>query len=302
LYISKRVGVLELAFYRWQLLAAVALAVTLSTVLYLELLDRHLALPLSVVSALGTAISFFVAFFTAQAYDRWWEARKVWGSLVNDSRSFARMVNTYFPDSEGSSEVAALQDRLVRRHIAFLYALRDFLREQDTGEHTRYLAAKDGARIQGQNHTPNALLELQNADIDAAERAGWIEVIRMAQLNDMLNRFSTSMGMCERIKRTVFPAVYATMILVSIWIFVLIFPMTVAEQIGYWAMPFAFVLGAVFSLVYSAGRALLDPFEGLPSDTPMSAITRTIEINLLEQIGESEIPPPIEPIDGRYLL
>lgn len=154
MYISKRVGVLELAFYRWQLLTAVALTVTLSTVLYLELLDRYLALPLSVVSALGTAISFFIAFFTAQAYERWWEARKVWGSLVNDSRSFARMVNTYFPDSEGSSEVAVLQDRLVRRHIAFLYALRDFLREQNTGEHTRYLAAKDGDRIQDRTIFP----------------------------------------------------------------------------------------------------------------------------------------------------
>ena len=75
-----------------------------------------------------------------------------------------------------------------------------------------------------------------------------------------------------------------------------------ADDIGYRAIPYSFVLGAIFLLVYLTGLALLDPFEGLPSDTPMASIIRTIEINLLEQIGETDVPPPVEPVDGKYLL
>jgi putative membrane protein len=124
----------------------------------------------------------------------------------------------------------------------------------------------------------------------------------MAQLNDMLNRFSSAMGAAERIKLTVFPPYYASMIRLSIWTYVVVFALALSEQIGYWAMPYVFVTGAVFHLVYDAGQLLLDPFEGRPNDVPMSSIVRTIEINLLEQIGEKVLPPALEPVDGRYLM
>jgi putative membrane protein len=83
---------------------------------------------------------------------------------------------------------------------------------------------------------------------------------------------------------------------------VVVFPLALSEQIGYWAILFASLLSMIFSLVFTAGRSLLDPFEGLPSDTPMSSIVRTIEINLLEQLGARDIPAPVQPLDGRYLM
>ena len=99
-----------------------------------------------------------------------------------------------------------------------------------------------------------------------------------------------------------FPAYYASMIRVSIWIYILAFLPTLSEEIGFMAIPVSAVLVLFFYLIFSIGRVMLDPFEGKPHDTPMSSIVRTIEINLLEQIGDDNIPAPLEPIKGRYLM
>jgi len=291
MYINKPRAAWSLVAASGKTLLLLSVTVCASTYFSLEVLEFHMGAALVVVGALSTAVSFFVAFFTAQAYDRWWEARKIWGSLVNDSRSFARMV-----------ELTALQDRLVRRHIAYLYAVKEYLRRENTREYLAHLSEEDGARVAELTHPGNGLLELQGAEIDAAERNGAIDVIRMAQLNDMLTQFSTSMGMAERIKSTVFPIYYESLMRVAIWTLAVVFPIVLSDSIGYEAIPYSLLLGAIFLLVFMAGQSLLNPFEGLPSDTPMSSIIRTIEINLLEQIGETDIPSPVEPIDGRYLL
>ena len=302
MYVSNRVGLTEFLTRYWKAALTIIITICAVTVIYLEVLHQYLHASMLMVTGLSTAISFFIAFFTAQAYDRWWEARKVWGEFVNDSRSFGRMVTTLFRDSIDGAEVSQIQERLIRRHVAYLYAVKQHLRGEPQRECLAYLSDEEADRISGSTHPGNTLLELQGRDIDASERAGFIEVIRMAQLNDMLFRFSTSMGMAERIKLTVFPPYYASLIQISTWALVLVFPIALSDQIGYAAIPFAFVPATMLYLVFLAGRGLLNPFEGLPSDTPMSSIVRTIEINLLEQIGAANIPPPLEPVDGKYLM
>ncbi len=302
MYIKKHISIAHLVAMSWKPVTGLVFAVAVVTIVYLDLLRPHVSVSMSVISGISTAISFFIAFFTAQAYDRWWEARKIWGSFVNDSRSFGRMVTTMFGKTGGASEIPSIQERLVRRHIAYLYAVKARLRNQGAEVYSGYLNEEDAGLIEGSSNVGNALLRLQGEEIDAAERAGHIDVIRMAQFNDMLSRFSTSQGMAERIKGTVFPAHYASMIRISIWFFVLVFPAALSEEIGHWAIFFSSLLGTIFLLVYRAGQALLDPFEGTPNDTPMSSIVRTIEINLLEQIGEKNLPDPVEPVDGRYLM
>jgi len=302
MYVKKHISIGHLIAMSWKSVTTLVFVVAVVTIVYLDLLRPHVSVSMSVISGISTAISFFIAFFTAQAYDRWWEARKIWGAFVNDSRSFGRMVTTLFGKAGDGSEVIAIQDRLIRRHIAYLYAVKARLRNEDAEEYSGYLNAEDADRVEGSSNAGNALLRLQGEEIDAAERASHIDVIRMAQLNDMLSRFSTSQGMAERIKGTVFPAHYASMIRISIWFFVLVFPAALGEEIGHWAIFFSSLLGTIFLLVYRAGQALLDPFEGTPNDTPMSSIVRTIEINLLEQIGEKNLPAPVEPVEGRYLM
>lgn len=303
MYVNKRIGILELVSLNWKSLVLIAVLVSVSTVVYLVFLRSHIKVSVIAVSGFSTAISFFIAFCTAQAYARWWEARKIWGSIVNDSRSFSRMVLTFFGTSRpAGSEVPAVQTRLIRRHIAHLYAVKERLRGETTKDYAPYLSKEDMRRVTDSSNVGNAILRLQGEEVDAAERAGLIDTIRMAQLNDMLSRFSSSMGMVERIKLTVFPAYYASMIRVSIWFAVLVFPMALSEEVGYWAIIFSSVLGWIFYVVFQAGQALLDPFEGQPDDTPIASIVRTIEINLLEQLGEKNLPPPVEPVAGRYLM
>ncbi len=300
MYVKKRIGIFELLSERWKVVILILICVTATSVAYTAFLRERIAVSVAVLGSLSAAISFFIVFFTAQAYDRWWEARKIWGSYVNDSRSFGRMAMTLFGPAEG--DVPKIQQRLVRRHIAHLYAVKERLRGEETREYAKYLSEEDAIRVGGSSNVGNAILQLQGEDIDAAERAGLIDVIRLAQFNDMLSRFSTSQGMAERIKTTVFPAHYASMIRISIWVFVLLFPPTLSEEIGYKAIPVSAILGLLIYLIVSIGQVMLDPFEGTPHDTPMSSIIRTIEINLLEQLGEDNIPAPLEPIEGRYLM
>lgn len=300
MYVKKRISIFELLSERWKAVIAILICVTVTSVAYTIFLRERIDVSVAVLGSLSTATSFFIVFFTAQAYDRWWEARKIWGSFVNDSRSFGRMAMTLFGPAEG--DVPSIQRRLVRRHIAHLYAVKERLRGESTREYAKYLSDEDATRVGDSSNVGNAILQLQGEDIDAAERAGLIDVIRLAQFNDMLNRFSTSQGMAERIKTTVFPAYYASMIRISIWLFVLIFPPTLSEEIGYKAIPISAVLGLLLYMIINIGQVMLDPFEGTPHDTPMSSIIRTIEINLLEQLGEDDIPAPLEPIKGRYLM
>ncbi len=224
MYVNNRIGLTEFIARYWKAELLIIFTISAVTVIYIEVLHQYLQTSMLMITGLGTAFSFFIAFFTAQAYDRWWEARKIWGTFVNDSRSFGRMVVTLFRDSVDGPEVPAIQERLIRRHIAYLYAVKQHLRREPQQQCLAYLSEEDAGQINGSANPGNTLLELQGRDIDASERAGHIDVIRMSQFNDMLSRFSTSMGMAERIKLTVFPPYYAALIRVSIWVLVLVFP------------------------------------------------------------------------------
>jgi len=304
MYIEKRLGVLSLLRRTWKLQLMVFVTVTVSTGIYLEYLQGYFKVSGIVVTVLGTAISFFIGFINSHAYGRWWEARKIWGALVNDSRSFGRMVVSFVatPPEGSETEVLALRRELVRRHIAFLYALKERLRNESSGEYEAFLSDHDRQGIDSRSHKPNAILDAQGKDIDSAQRSGYLEIFRMTQINAMLTRFTDSMGQAERIKTTVFPVFYATLIRRATWYFLALCPMAISDVMGYWAILFGFVLGSIFMLTYNVGQMLLDPFENLPMDTAMSTITRNIEINLLEQLGDEDVPEPLPPVNNQYAM
>ena len=114
MYVKKKIGIFELLLERWKTVLAILVCVAVTSVAYTAFLRERIDVSVAVLGSLSTATSFFIVFFTAQAYDRWWEARKIWGSFVNDSRSFGRMAMTLFGPAEG--DVPSIQRRLVRRH------------------------------------------------------------------------------------------------------------------------------------------------------------------------------------------
>ncbi|MBB5623041.1 putative membrane protein [Pedobacter cryoconitis] len=267
------------------------------------LIKHNFEIPAIIPTVLGTAIAFFIGFNNNQAYDRWWEARKIWGSLVNDSRSWARSIITYISQNETSDqEFKALKDRMVRRHIGFLYALKAKLRDAVDENYQQYLDEADLKEINLHSNVHNAILTLQSRDLQQLSKDGLIDGFRFMELNKLLVNFSDHMGRAERIKNTVFPTTYNYFTKVFIWLFVVSLTLVVSHEAGVWAIFIGWLVGFVFVSTQINGMSLIDPFENNSSSVPLNQITRTIEINLLEMIGAEKIPAPVKPINDEYIL
>lgn len=260
------------------------------------LIAHHFEIPVIIPSLLGTAIAFFIGFNNNQAYDRWWEGRKIWGALVNDSRSFARSLLSY-PD--GSDEISR---RMIFRHIAFLYALKASLRGATDEGVSKYLKDEDVTEINGHKNMHNALLTIQARDLQLLSKNNQIDGFRFMDLNQMLIRFTDSMGMSERIKNTVFPTTYTYLTKVFIWLFVVSFTLVISQSAGIYSIFLGWLIGFVFVSTQINGMSLVDPFDNNSSGVPLNQITRTIEINLLQMLNETEIPEPIKAINDEYIL
>ena len=126
------------------------------------LIEHHFSIPSIIPTVLGTAIAFFIGFNNNQAYDRWWEARKVWGGFVNDSRSFARSLLSYVPQSDTNN---AIVKRMIYRHIAFLYALKANLRGTVDANHEQYLDPTERNEVEKHRNVHNAILQKQASDL-----------------------------------------------------------------------------------------------------------------------------------------
>ncbi|SEA95554.1 bestrophin family protein [Pedobacter hartonius] len=267
------------------------------------LIKHHFELPSIIPTVLGTAIAFFIGFNNNQSYDRWWEARKIWGALVNDSRSWARCMVTYISANEMSEqEFNALKSNLVRRHIAFLYALKANLRSAVDENYHKYLSEEDLLEISSHTNVPNAILTLQSRDLQQLSTDGRIDGFRFMEMNQLLVKFSDEMGMSERIKNTIFPTTYNYFTKVFIWLFVVSLTLVISQYAGLWSIFLGWLVGFVYVSTQINGMSLVDPFENNSSAIPLNQITRTIEINLLEMIGAQDIPKPVKPINREYIL
>ncbi|MEJ4088842.1 bestrophin family protein [Galbibacter orientalis] len=252
---------------------------------------------------LGTALAFFIGFNNNQAYDRWWEARKIWGALVNDSRSWARQVFYYIEDLGGSSDlINPIKVKLIYRHIAFLYALKDNLRNDAEEQYRIYLSAEDYEAISKESNKANALLNLQTKDIEALSKNKSIDGFKFLELNKMLVNFCDEMGMSERIKNTVFPTTYNFYTRVFVWIFIISVTWSAVDDMGAWSIIVGILVGYIFLTTHKIGMALLNPFDNIPTGIPLNQITRTIEINLLELLKEQNIPEPVQSVNGEYIM
>ncbi|MBW8686596.1 bestrophin family protein [Chitinophaga rhizophila] len=272
------------------------LLVAVYTLVIVVLHDRfnlkHMAIPLSVPMIMGTVISLLLAFRSNQAYDRWWEARTVWGGIVNDSRSFARQVLSFVDEtSYDSEEVSHFRERMIRRQIAWCYSLSQSLRGLDGKEGLeRYISKREVSQVSRYANVPMALLELHARDLNYALKQGWVNEYQQVALDQMLTRFSDGMGKCERIKNTVFPATYSLYIHFALNFFILLLPFALIEYFGLVEVPLVVAIAASFLLIEKMAIHLQDPFDNKPTDTPMTAISRTIERDLKQMLNDHQLP------------
>lgn len=316
-------------------LVLISIWCTLITVLFHFFHWEWMIIPWVPVALIGTAEAFLVGFKNNQAYDRLWEARKIWGGIVNSSRSFAAMVYAFETNNEkiGIFDLEDRRKKLVKRHIAWLYAFREQILVPTDWEHikaeqqhtkkinkqrnrlikagfpdygrtpiflNKYLT-EDEAELQ--SHYKNFatyLVAQQSKDVNELKNMNIISDFNQMQLQDCLNEFYTLQGQAERIKKFPLPRQFASTAFVFNVLFIMLLPLGLVNEFsklgdyGIWmSIPFCIIIGWVYIIMELVGDYSENPFEGLMFDIPMLSICRTIEIDLLQIMGETELPDPI---------
>ena len=255
----------------------------------------------------GTILSLFLAFRTNEAYNRWWEARVLWGNLLNSSRNFARQVTTLISLNQTSyvnspEALKQLHKTLIYRQIGYANALRMHLRRKyDWDQLAKFIPQEELLHYKKVANVPTQINQKQGEllrDIFDKENS---KDIRHIQFDKTLNDFCQIQGGCERIKNTVFPQLYNHFTMAFAWVFVTLLIVSLADEFDFQTLVVRSIVGYVFITLEKLGRSLKDPFEGKNQDTPMSALCRTIEIDLKQQLGENEVPEPAQPVKGILL-
>ena len=289
-------------------------------------LKLYIALPWQPISIIGIAVAFYLGFKNNSSYDRTWEARKIWGSIVNNSRSFGAAV-VAFVQGDGAG---AMQKELIYRHIAWLTALRYQLRLSREWEHSEnrvnglyvpticeeYFNRLDDeimnfipeAEFQSYKTKANMatqILAKQAIRLQELKDQGYFEDFRHMEFHTFITSFYEDQGKSERIKNFPFPRQYASTTLWLSVVFSLMVPFGMLDtfgKMGSWTVwltvPMSALVIWIFFLMEKIGDYSENPFEGSYNDVPITAIARGIEIDLREMIGDTNIPAGVKAENG----
>lgn len=316
--VSRNLNWKHILFYTWKsMLYFLVLSLTVY-ILHVQFNFEKLSLPFNAVATLSTALAIYLGFKNNSAYDRWWEARKIWGLLVNYSRAWGREVLnlTIATTASSNAELKVWQKRVIYRHIAFVHALRVFLRirkpynklrSEILEEHNNYkdvqdfLSVEEFENFKTKNNPPNYLLQLQSEDLKLAFQKGWLSDFRFVRMDETLTEFNNHQGMSERIKNTPLPRPYSFFSRVFVFIHGTLLPFAFIEELGWWNIPLSLTINFVFLALDLIGERTEDPFENRMEDTPLTDISVTIETNLKEMMGLKKLPMKKKQIEGAVL-
>ncbi len=259
------------------------------------------ALPHIPLSLFGSAIGVIVAFRNQSSYARWWEARTLWGALVNNSRSWARQVTTVMiPLNEAEAgEVKEYQRRLVYHEIAYVLALRQHLRGLEPWEElVPLLSERELAELRDQKNIPMTIQQQMGALLRQCQVRGWIDIVHWLALDKSLDDLVDAQGGAERIKNTPMPKQYYYFPHLFVQIYCLLLPLALVSTMGWYTPLGSTLVGFIFLALDKIGRDLEDPFENTVYDVPLTSITTTIEVNLRQMLGETALPKPQAPVHG----
>jgi len=247
-------------------------------------------MPLSISTFLGTAISLILSFNLAQSYERWWEGRKIWGEIVNDSRALALQLKRFT-----ASDDAQRYKEIVKLQIAWNYANVSMLRKTENYEESlKYLNKESQNSFLESKHKP---LWIYNRMQERLKDFTTLNTYEAIQIDSTLTRLIAHMGKAERIKNTIFPIEYQLLLHFSIYLFLGFLSLSLANLGHHWEIFLLMLIAGPFFLLEATAKHLQNPFEGRPADVPILSISRNIEINLLTLIEAKDIPPTLEAID-----
>jgi putative membrane protein len=257
-----------------------------------------LALPDIPLSIFGGVIGVIVGFRNASAYARWWEARTIWGGIVNNSRSFGRQVMSMMSTAE-EPESSEMKRRLLMLQIGYVHALRNHLRGNPPWEDLAgFVPEEDIQRLRTHNNVPLAIQQNMATIVARCHQLGWIDSMRWVALDRTLTALMDGQGASERIKNTPMPRQYDLFIRLFINVYCVLLPLGMVASLQLLTPVGSTLVGFMFLALDQIGRDLELPFEDRPHDISLTAISRTIEINLKQMLGEVNTPEPLVPVDG----
>lgn len=316
--------------FKWSKLPFIVGFIYASLIVIIQyFISFDISLPWQPISVVGIAVAFYLGFKNDSSYDRTWEARKIWGAIVNNSRSFAAS-SIAFVQGENEDNI---KKELIYRHIAWITALRHQLRLKKEWEHGEdrvkglyaptvsedyyneldkelavFIDKDELLDYHNSSNIATQILAKQVKRLQEIKDEGYFNDFRHMRLNDLMTASYDDQGMAERIKNFPFPRQYASTALWVTVVFCLMIPFGILnifhgnEGIGLIVIPtLSALLIWIFFLMEMIGDYSENPFEGSYNDVPITSIARTIEIDLREMINDKNIPKPLEPENG-FLL
>lgn len=296
---------------------------------------KWIAIPWTVVALLGTATAFIVGFKNTQTYSRTWEARQIWGSILNSSRTWGTMSRDFLNNPEKTKE-------LVYRHFAWLTALRYQMRDSRAWETSnksynqeykqfysipeketpleeeliKYISKEELEYILTTKNKAVQLMSMQSKTIKERFTNNEIDSYQFVEMQKMVQEFFIQQGKSERIKNFPYPRQFATINKFFINLFCFLLPFGMLKEFDklndgitgflqgnmiWLVVPFSVLISWVYTSLEQVGESTENPFEGSSNDVPISQMSRAIEIDLREMLGETNLPPALQPINNIIL-
>lgn len=325
---GKRFGAIEFAVWTKRSIFVLTILALIPTVLY-YFGWTFLSIPWQPIAILGTAVAFIVGFKNNASYARLWEARQIYGAIINDSRSFGYIVRDalYQKKTEKVKEIFS-------RHYAWLTALRFQLRESRSWEHIndaqfeeyakfyeiserttklddelkKYLSDSELNYILSKKNRATQLIASQSKSLSELYQKGEINDFQWTQINQQLLNFTDDQGKAERIKNFPYPRNFSSITTYLLLLFIIFVPLGMLKEFDklgdgtffqgwtlWFNVPFSLLVTWCFHTLDSVGEASVNPFEGGANDVPITQISRTIEIDMRDMLDESDLPSPIQP-------
>lgn len=335
MYVKRRIDTLLVVKFAWKNILFFTLWGLLVVWIYHYCghLGINTSIPFLPLSTIGIAVAFYIGFKNNSSYDRFWEARKIWGGIVNYSRTWGNHVlsflSDYYTEGEHTEEINRLKTELIYRHLAWINALRlqlrrpssfsiklkKSLRSLSEGQPERkhwdeevgpFLENTEYCFFAQRVNPATQIIRKQGEELrKLQEEKKFIDEFRYMEMMRVLEECYNLQGKCERIKNTPFPRQYAYFSELFTWLFVLLLPFglvgefaKIGHTFAFVSIPFSVLISWIFVTMEVVGDNSEDPFENFINDVPMTALCRTIEIDLKEMLGETDLPEKIVAENG----
>lgn len=241
---------------------------------------------------LGIALAVFLSFRNEVCYERFWEARNLWGSLLNDARSITRQITSL------SQADKTQQQQFTYTVIAYIHALRLQLREENDDEKLKNLLSTDVFnRVAEARFKPALILQDLGQQLRQLKEEGQIEPILCHSIDQTLSRLTEVLGGCERIASTPVPFTYSVILHRTVYFYCFLLPLGLAGTLGNMMPLLVVFIAYTFLSLKALADELQDPFGNEPNDLALNAMSDNIEATLREMLGEKNITPATEPVN-----